>query len=88
MTEIQKRIALTPQVEADSLDQYMMEQIEAREPEGSGISMEQLKKAASDKAYTGKLSVRLPKTLHKELAENAKKEGISLNQFVLYKLAR
>ncbi|WP_083842267.1 toxin-antitoxin system HicB family antitoxin [Desulfosporosinus youngiae] len=28
------------------------------------------------------------KTLHKELIENAKKEGISLNQFILYKLAK
>ena len=36
--------------------------------------------------YSGKFTVRLPKTLHQKLAIEAKKEGISLNQLVLYKL--
>jgi antitoxin HicB len=88
MSELQKKIALTQQIEADNLDQYMIEQIKSRETEEEGIRLHQLKKAIADKTYTGKLSVRLPKTLHRELAESAKKEGISLNQFVLYKLAR
>jgi Uncharacterized protein encoded in hypervariable junctions of pilus gene clusters len=38
--------------------------------------------------YNGKILLRLPKTLHRELASNAKSEGISLNQFLLYKLSR
>ena len=37
--------------------------------------------------YSGKFVVRLPKTLHQRLAIEADKEGISLNQLVLYKLA-
>ena len=37
--------------------------------------------------YSGKFLVRLPKTLHQRLAIEANKEGISLNQLVLYKLA-
>ena len=37
--------------------------------------------------YSGKFNVRLPKTLHQRLALQAKKEGVSLNQLVLYKLA-
>ena len=36
--------------------------------------------------YSGKFTVRLPKTLHQKLAIEADKEGISLNQLVLYKL--
>jgi predicted HicB family RNase H-like nuclease len=34
------------------------------------------------------ISVRLPNSLHKELVEEAKKEGVSLNQLCLTKLAR
>ena len=37
--------------------------------------------------YSGKFVVRLPRTLHQRLAIEADKEGISLNQLVLYKLA-
>jgi len=37
--------------------------------------------------YSGKFTVRLPKTLHQKLAIEAKEEGVSLNQLVLYKLA-
>ena len=37
--------------------------------------------------YSGKFNVRIPKTLHQRLAIQAKEEGISLNQLVLYKLA-
>lgn len=34
------------------------------------------------------LSIRVPKSLHAELLEEAKKEGVSLNQLCLAKLAR
>lgn len=37
--------------------------------------------------YSGKFNVRLPKSLHQRLAIEADKEGVSLNQLVLYKLA-
>lgn len=37
--------------------------------------------------YSGKFVVRLPRTLHRRLAVEAEKEGISLNQYALYKLA-
>ena len=39
-------------------------------------------------SYSGKFSLRVPKTLHKELTEQAKKENISLNQLILYHLSR
>ena len=38
--------------------------------------------------YSGKFVVRLPKTLHQRLVIEAEKEGVSLNQLALYKLAR
>jgi len=37
---------------------------------------------------SGKIALRIPKSLHQELAEAAQKEGVSLNQYCLYKLAQ
>ena len=37
--------------------------------------------------YSGKFVVRIPKTLHRRLAVQADKEGVSLNQLALYKLS-
>ena len=41
----------------------------------------------SAEKYGGKFVVRLPKSLHQRLVIEADKEGISLNQLALYKLA-
>lgn len=38
--------------------------------------------------YSGKFVVRLPKSLHNRLAMEAEKEGVSLNQYALYKLSK
>ena len=40
------------------------------------------------KDYSGKFVLRLPKSLHKQLAEKAVSENISLNQYALYCLTR
>ena len=40
------------------------------------------------KAYSGKFNVRLPRYLHRELAELAETEGTSLNQLVVALLAK
>jgi len=37
--------------------------------------------------YSGKFVLRLPKSLHARLAMEAEKDGVSLNQYALYKLA-
>jgi len=36
--------------------------------------------------FSGKFVIRLPKSLHFRLAMEAEKEGVSLNQYALYKL--
>jgi antitoxin HicB len=41
-----------------------------------------------DDGYSGKFILRTPKTLHRQLAEKAAHEGVSLNQYCLYKLSR
>lgn len=38
--------------------------------------------------YSGKFNVRLPRSLHRSLAEAAEREGVSLNQYVTTLLAR
>ncbi|HHX95005.1 MAG TPA: toxin-antitoxin system HicB family antitoxin [Clostridia bacterium] len=38
--------------------------------------------------FSGRLNIRIPKTLHQALAERAKNENTSLNQYILYQLAR
>lgn len=40
------------------------------------------------KEYSGRLMVRIPKELHRDLIEAAKKNGVSLNQYAMYKLAK
>lgn len=41
-----------------------------------------------EETYSGQLRVRLPKSLHKTLSEKAREENTSLNQYIVYQLAR
>lgn len=38
--------------------------------------------------YSGQFKLRIPKSLHKQLAEHSRKEGISMNQYCLYLLTK
>lgn len=38
--------------------------------------------------FSGKFIVRIPKSLHYKLSVEAEQEGVSLNQYALYKLSR
>ena len=40
-----------------------------------------------DDSYSGQFKFRMPKSLHRQLAEHAKLEGISMNQYCLYLLS-
>lgn len=41
-----------------------------------------------DDQYSGQFKLRLPKSLHRELAEESRREGISMNQYCLYLLSK
>jgi antitoxin HicB len=41
----------------------------------------------SESQYSGKFTLRLPKSLHRRLAQNAKKENVSLNQYAIHLLS-
>lgn len=54
--------------------------------DGSSVSLSALREELE--GYSGKLVLRIPRSLHKELKEQAAIEGVSLNQYMLYKLSR
>ena len=39
-------------------------------------------------SYSGQFKLRIPKSLHKSLTEQAKREGISMNQYCVYLLSK
>lgn len=39
------------------------------------------------KEYSGQFKLRLPKSLHRQLAEHSKSEGVSMNQYCVYLLS-
>ncbi len=54
--------------------------------DGTTVDLEDFKKSLEE--YSGKLVLRIPRSLHKELKAEAEIEGVSLNQYMLYKLAK
>lgn len=40
------------------------------------------------RGYSGKMTLRMPTSLHRRIAEEAEREGVSINQLVLHKLAK
>lgn len=51
----------------------------------SGISIPEPDKVNE---YSGQFKLRMPKSLHKQLAEHSKAEGISMNQYCLFLLTK
>lgn len=43
---------------------------------------------SNNEDYSGKLVVRMPKSLHRVLADRAKEENVSLNQYINYQLSK
>ena len=42
----------------------------------------------SEAEYSGQFKLRIPKSLHRALAQHSKEEGISMNQYCLYLLTK
>ena len=88
MNEIEKKLAAIPEVEPDKNDIEAIKRIKISDDKSSGVSLDEIELLRTEREYSGKISLRLPKSLHRDLIQAAKREGISLNQFLLYKLAR
>lgn len=86
--EIEKRFAEINAMEPEELtpeEAASLAKAEAMD-DGTTVTLEEFKKSLEE--YSGKLVLRIPRSLHKELKEEAEIEGVSLNQYMLYKLAK
>ena len=81
---IKDKLASIPSVEPDEVDLQLMADMEA-DADQTTIPLE---KVIEKRECSGKILLRIPKELHLDLIETAKQEGVSLNQYCLYKLAR
>jgi len=88
MNDIAQRFANIPVIEADVDDLKAMQRIEDDNDITEGITLDEMDLIRANQEFSGKISLRVPKSLHKDLVQKAKNEGISLNQFILYKLAK
>ena len=85
--QLLEKIANAPEVSPDEIDLQMIAEIEDDDA-GESISWGEYKAQREERTYSGNISLRIPKDLHRELVGVAKEQGVSLNQYCLYKLAR
>ena len=92
MPNYEKMYALVCGAASEALD--LLPETEENRPgrerlQAALLEAEELYISAEDlEEYSGKLVLRIPRSLHKSLKEAAAAEGVSLNQYMLYKLAR
>lgn len=60
--------------------------IERAEAENDYIDFDDFRRDLE--AYSGRIVLRIPRSLHRSLKARANAEGVSLNQYMLYKLAQ
>lgn len=86
--EIEQRFAEINAREPEELTPEEAASLAAAEAmdDGTTMPLDEFRKSLEE--YSGKLVLRIPRSLHKELKEEAAAEGISLNQYMLYKLAK
>jgi len=82
--EFEKKLANLPEADPDNFDESMLADA-AKQDDDTVISLNSFKTLME---YSGKISLRIPRSLHMKLVEEAKQEDVSLNQYALYKLSR
>lgn len=87
-SELDARLAAINAREPETLSEEEAASLAEAEAMGDGttVSLEALKRELD--GFSGRLVLRIPKSLHKLLKEEADVEGVSLNQYMLYKLSR
>lgn len=84
--EINARFAAINSRTPEEPDEMDIKAIETAAKEDEEISLEEFRRSLEQ--YSGKIVLRIPRSLHKQLKDAAAIEGVSLNQYMLYKLAR
>ena len=83
--DIRQRLAAIEEEEPDADDLRMIKE-SSRVNDGSVMPLDAFMDSLD--GYGGKILLRIPKSLHKRLVAEARVEGVSLNQYALYKLSR
>lgn len=86
--EIERRMAEIAAREPEEMTPAEEASLAAAEAEddGSAVTLDEFRESLEE--YSGRLVIRIPRSLHKALKEEAQIEGVSLNQYMLYKLAK
>jgi predicted RNase H-like HicB family nuclease len=76
--------------QGDTLDETIANIQEARELwiETAYEAGDEIPLPSTEDTYSGKLLLRMPKSLHRRLAEKADRENVSLNQYIVSVLSR
>jgi len=82
--ELERKLAAIPEDEPDEWDVKLLEEIDAA-PDDEYTSLEEV---MAIRECSGKISLRVPRELHYHLLKKARSNGVSLNQFIVYKLAK
>ena len=85
--QLLKKISDIPEAAPDEIDLQMIAEIQDNTSDES-VGWEDYKTRREERIFNGNISLRIPKDLHRELVGIAKEQGVSLNQYCLYKLAR
>ena len=63
----------------EAMEGYLQTKLDYNDPIPEPVSTD---------GFNGKFLLRLPKSLHRRLSYESQKEGVSLNQYALYKLSQ
>ncbi len=83
--------AKKPVSKAGKIKTLAKKSVPARKPAAKASAKAPTRSTRSDEQflnYSGKFTVRLPRSLHQALVDRAEKEGVSLNLFVTNALSR
>ncbi len=83
--EFEAKLRKLPVEQPDDIDKAMLADAASMD-DGSTVSLEEFRAGLEE--YSGRLVLRIPRSLHRSLKEQAELEGVSLNQYMLYKLSR
>ena len=75
---------------ADTLEAVMLNAADAKKAWLEAALEEgiEIHKPNSLEDYSGQFKLRLPRSLHRALAEHSQKEGVSMNQYCVYLLSK
>ncbi|NMA11666.1 MAG: toxin-antitoxin system HicB family antitoxin [Chloroflexi bacterium] len=82
-----EKLAGVPVIEPTAEEQKILDEYDADMAAGKASEYRSLDKILKEREFSGKLNVRIPKNLHRDLSLEAKTQGVSLNQYIAYVLA-